>query len=72
MFHNTTNVRRCRCQKLTHQRGPEIPPHKCAIKAKTPPGKGGEGRERFYSRSQIMSGMVTAESTVLTKIIWLA
>lgn len=69
MFHNTTNVRRCRCQKLTHQRGPEIPPYKCAIKAKTPPGKGGE---RFYSSSQIMSGMVTAESTVLTKIIWLA
>ena len=69
MFHNTTNVRRCRCKKLTHQRGPEIPPHKCAIKAKTPPGKGGE---RFYSSSQIMSGMVTAESTVLTKIIWLA
>ena len=72
MFHNTTNVRRCRCQKLTHQRNPEIPPYKCAIKAKTPPGKGGEGRERFYSSSQIMSGMVTAESTVLTKIIWLA
>lgn len=69
MFHNTTNVRRCRCQKLTYQRGPEIPPYKCAIKAKTPPGKGGE---RFYSSSQIMSGMVTAESTVLTKIIWLA
>lgn len=69
MFHNTTNVRRCRCKKLTHQGEPEIPPHKCAIKAKTPPG---EGRERFYSRSQIMSGMVTAESTVLTKIIWLA
>ena len=69
MFHNTTNVRRCRCQIMTHQRDPEIPPYKCAIKAKTPPGKGGE---RFYSRSQIMSGMVTAESTVLTKIIWLA
>lgn len=69
MFHNTTNVRRCRCQKLTHQRAPEIPPYKYAIKAKTPPGKGGE---RFYSSSQIMSGMVTAESTVLTKIIWLA
>ena len=69
MFHNTTNVRRCRCQKLPHQRDPEIPPDKCAIKAKTPPGKGGE---RFYSSSQIMSGMVTAESTVLTKIIWLA
>lgn len=69
MFHNTTNVRRCRCQKLTRPRGPEIPPYKCAIKAKTPPGKGGE---RFYSSSQIMSGMVTAESTVLTKIIWLA
>lgn len=69
MFHNTTNVRRCRCKKLTRQRDPEIPPYKCAIKAKTPPGKGGE---RFYSRSQIMSGMVTAESTVLTKIIWLA
>lgn len=69
MFHNTTNVRRCRCQKLTHKHDPEIPPYKCAIKAKTPPGEGGE---RFYSRSQIMSGMVTAESTVLTKIIWLA
>ena len=69
MFHNTTNVRRCRCQKLTHQRDSEIPPYKCAIKAKTPPGKGGE---LFYSSSQIMSGMVTAESTVLTKIIWLA
>ena len=57
---------------MTHQRDPDIPPYKCAIKAKTPPGKGGEGRERFYSSSQIMSGMVTAESTVLTKIIWLA
>lgn len=57
---------------MTYQRDPEIPPYKCAIKAKTPPGKGREGRERFYSRSQIMSGMVTAESTVLTKIIWLA
>lgn len=54
---------------MTHQRDPEIPPYKCAIKAKAPPGKGGE---RFYSSSQIMSGMVTAESTVLTKIIWLA
>ena len=54
---------------MTHQRDPEIPPYKCAIKAQTPPGKGGE---RFYSSSQIMSGMVTAESTVLTKIIWLA
>ena len=54
---------------MTHQGDPEIPPYKCAIKAKTPPGEGGE---RFYSSSQIMSGMVTAESTVLTKIIWLA
>ena len=54
---------------MTHPRDPEIPPYKCAIKAKTPPGKGGE---LFYSSSQIMSGMVTAESTVLTKIIWLA